>query len=203
MSLEINNKLLELGFDVVEHTNAILSYWDRDLICRFANNAYKDWFGIDPEEMINKMTLEALLGSIFEKNLPYINAVLKGKVQVFERDITTSSGQIRNSIVTYCPDFENRKVNGFYVHLADITDIKTKTSAHLINEFEIDKFYLSNSETQLNEVERTLGNCLLTGFPGISKIARTHYISESKLKRDFKENLIWEFFPITEICKCN
>ena len=63
--------------------------------------------------MIDKITARSLLGSLFDEDLPYIREVLKGKVQVFERAITTVSGETRNSIVTYCPDIKNGEVKGF------------------------------------------------------------------------------------------
>jgi PAS domain S-box-containing protein len=186
MSLKISNKLIKSGFEIAKQTNAMLVYWDKDLICRAANNAFTDWFGIDSEEMIDKITAPALLGPLFEENLPYIKKVLDGKVQVFENDIITISGQTRNSIVTYCPDFENEKVNGFYVHVADVTHLKTH-STNLIKKFEIEAPYLSNVEKRLSEVEKTLKASLFTEFPGILKLSKLYFVSESKLKRDFKD----------------
>jgi len=54
----------------------MLSYWDKDEICRFANKAYLEWFGKTPEEMINKMSLAELLGPLYPSNEPYIKAAL-------------------------------------------------------------------------------------------------------------------------------
>ena len=187
MSLQISDKLLKSGFEIAEQSNAMLVYWDKDLVCRAANNAVMNWFGIDPVKMIDKITAQALMGPFFEGNLPYIKAVLEGKVQIFECDIPTASGHTRSSIVTYCPDFENGEVKGFYVHVADITFLKTKTSIEIINKSGGSESHLSDTEKKLNEVEKTLRACLTTEFPGISKLLRLHFISESKLKRDFKE----------------
>jgi len=93
MPAEINKQLFELGFDVTKHTVAMLAYWDKNLICRFANNAYFEWFGVRPEDMINKMHIRDILGPLYEKNLVHINGALNGKVQVFERPIPTSDGK--------------------------------------------------------------------------------------------------------------
>lgn len=103
----------------------MLAYWDKDLICRYANSAYVDWFGKTKEEMINNMRIDELLGPLFEKNLPYIKGVLSGKKQLFEREIPIpNSSGIRHSLATYIPDINDGEVIGFFVHVADVTYLK-------------------------------------------------------------------------------
>ncbi len=103
----------------------MLAYWDKDLICRYANSAYVDWFGKTKEEMINKMRIDELLGPLYEKNLPYIKAVLQGKKQLFEREIPIPNGSgVRHSLATYTPDINEGEVIGFFVHVADVTYLK-------------------------------------------------------------------------------
>lgn len=114
-----------LALSVANHVPAMLAYWDKEQICRFANKAYVAWFGKTREEMIDKITLEELLGSLYKMNLPFIQNVLAGKPQYFERDIPVPTGEVRSSIATYTPDIVNGKVIGFFVHVADITPIKT------------------------------------------------------------------------------
>jgi PAS domain S-box-containing protein len=104
--------------------SALLAYWDKDLICRFSNAAYLDWFGRTQEEMINKMSIKEVLGPIYEKNLPYITAALSGEPQAFERAIETPSGAIRHSLTSYYPDLKDGEVQGFFVHVADVTPLK-------------------------------------------------------------------------------
>lgn len=118
-------KLDELGLLVSDQVTAMLAYWDKDLISRFANNAYREWFGRTREEMINKMHISELLGPLYEKNLPYIKAVLTGEKQVFEREIPIPNGTgTRHSLATYIPDIKEGEVIGFFVHVADITYVK-------------------------------------------------------------------------------
>lgn len=114
----------QIASAVVEHVDAMLAYWDKDLLCRFANDAYLQWFGKSPEEMIGKMRMPDILGPLFEKNLPYITGALKGERQTFEREIQTPTG-LRHSLANYYPDFSGDEVLGFYVHVADITLIKS------------------------------------------------------------------------------
>lgn len=110
---------------VTDHVTAMLAYWDRNLICRFANNAYYEWFNKTREEMIDRIHISELLGPLYEKNLPYINNVLAGRKQVFEREIPLPDGSgVRHSLATYIPDIVNGQVIGFFVHVADITHVK-------------------------------------------------------------------------------
>lgn len=102
----------------------MLAYWDKNLVCRYANTAYVDWFGKTIEEMVDKMTIKELLGPLFEKNLPFISGALKGEIQNFEREIPIPTGGIRYSLANYYPDIENGEVKGFFVHVADVTTLK-------------------------------------------------------------------------------
>ena len=49
--------LHHLAWRVTDHIDAMLAYWDKDSVCRFANSAYLQWFGKTKEEMIGKLTI--------------------------------------------------------------------------------------------------------------------------------------------------
>jgi len=185
LNKEVPNRF-ELALEVTENTNAMLAYWDADLICRFANSAYLQWFGVLPHDMIDKMHIKQLLKGLYEKNLPFIKEALNGKVQVFERDILTPSGEWRNTIATYTPDIEKGKVKGFYAHVADITQLKKKVSSGETADQSSSNTDLYGTQLMLHDVENTLKSYIFLGFPGISTLAKLHLASESKLKRDFK-----------------
>jgi len=116
--------LESIGLQVADHVPALLAYWDKNTVCQFANDSYRQWFGITREEMIGKITIEELLGPVYEKNLPYILKVLEGKPQTFEREFILQGGRIRHTIISYFPDFSNGEVKGFFVHGADVTYLK-------------------------------------------------------------------------------
>src|SRR5581483_5207590 len=83
---------------VADNISAMLAYWDNNLICRFANAAYMDWFGRSREELVNQMTLMDLLGpELFAKNYPHIQGALHGRQQTFEREITGPDGRVKSS----------------------------------------------------------------------------------------------------------
>ncbi|MVN23071.1 sensor histidine kinase [Mucilaginibacter arboris] len=110
---------------VADHVPAMLAYWDKNLVCLYANSAYQDWFGMGPDEMINnKMTIDKILGPLYQQNLPHILGALAGENQTFEREIVNPKGVMMHSIANYISDIEDGVVKGFFVHVADITSSK-------------------------------------------------------------------------------
>jgi len=110
---------------VADNIDAMVAYWDKDQVCRFANKAYKEWFGKSKLEMEDNITLKDLLGDIYEMNLPYIEAVLSGTPQYFERELQLpSSLEKRNALASYIPDIADGVVKGFFVHVTDISKVK-------------------------------------------------------------------------------
>jgi len=109
---------------LVDRVPALLAYWDRDLRCKFANQAYSRWFGIEPAELIGR-TLPDLLGpELFALNEAYVIGVLAGREQVFERIVPGPTGEQRHSLATYVPDIVDGVVVGFLVQVAETTPLK-------------------------------------------------------------------------------
>jgi PAS domain S-box-containing protein len=115
-----------LALAAIDQIPAMIAYWDQDEICRFANEAYLQWFGKSRAQLLGTR-LADLLGPLYPLNLPYVQAVLEGEEQVFERQIPRPDGTgIRDSIATYIPAFEDGQVVGFHVHVADTTALKQR-----------------------------------------------------------------------------
>jgi diguanylate cyclase (GGDEF)-like protein/PAS domain S-box-containing protein len=117
------DKIHEIVLELVNHLDAMVAYWDINQVCVFANDAYYDWFGKTPSEIIG-IKLETLLGPLYVKNLPYIEAAYAGQKQVFEREIPTPEGRVRPSLATYTPHLVDGQVQGIFVHVADVTPLK-------------------------------------------------------------------------------
>jgi PAS domain S-box-containing protein len=181
------------AFRFTEHSDSMMAFWDKDLVCRFANSAYLIWFGYSPEELIDQVTLPQLLGPIYKDNLPYIANALKGKVQVFERELTQTDGTIRNTLATYTPEIIEGKVTGFFVHVVDITFVSPPRSGVQSKNAMFKK--QSEIDDRLKAVEQLLRESLFLEFPGIDKLAKECFISPTKLKRDFKA--MFNFTPFS------
>jgi len=113
-----------LLLELVDHLDAMLAYWDGRQVCRFANMAYKAWFGRGRKELLG-ITMKELLGPLYEMNLPYIEAAYRGERQVFERAIPRPDGSgVRHSLATYIPRMVDNQIAGIFVHVADVEPIK-------------------------------------------------------------------------------
>lgn len=124
--LPSGNDLPAIALAVVDRVPAMMAYWDRDEICRFANQAYLAWFGKGREELLGT-TLKQLLGPIYPLNLPHVRGALDGVAQTFERQIPRPDGMgLRDSIASYIPDVRDGVVYGFFVHVADATPLKVR-----------------------------------------------------------------------------
>ncbi|MCE4540626.1 PAS domain-containing protein [Pelomonas sp. P7] len=49
--------IADLVLELVDHLDAMVAYWDAGQICRFANQAYKDWFGRGRDELLGTMRI--------------------------------------------------------------------------------------------------------------------------------------------------
>jgi PAS domain S-box-containing protein len=103
---------------------AMVSYWDRDLLNRLANDAYIEFFGISPEEMRGTHIRQLLGAELYAQSLPYIEGALAGEKQLFDRKITTPAGEVRYTQVSYVPDLgvDEGEARGFFVLVTDITE---------------------------------------------------------------------------------
>lgn len=118
-----------LLIELVDHLDAMVSYWDINQVCRFANAAYTVWFGRGREALLGK-ALQELLGPLYELNLPHIEAAYRGARQVFERAIPFPDGSgVRHSLTTYVPRIVNGRVVGMFVHVADVGPFKMLETA--------------------------------------------------------------------------
>ncbi len=108
---------------ILDNVPALVGYWDRGLHNRFGNHAYLDWFGCDPKTIVGRHLREVIGEERYRMNFPYIQKVLAGEAQGFERQIPTPTG-MRHGFASYIPDIRDGAVVGFYALIIDITPIK-------------------------------------------------------------------------------
>lgn len=101
---------------------ALVGYWDKDLRNRMANDAYVEFFGKTPEEMRGMHIRDVLGPEIYAESLPHIEKVLAGKPQLFDRAVTTPSGEARYTQVSYSPNVVDGEVRGFFALVIDISE---------------------------------------------------------------------------------
>ncbi len=103
---------------------AMVGYWDADLRNRMANDAYVEFFGLTPDQMLGMHISEVLGPDLYVLNLPHIERALAGEAQLFDRAIPTPHEGIRWTQASYIPDKVGDEVHGFFVLVTDITDRK-------------------------------------------------------------------------------
>ncbi len=105
----------------------MIGYWDSAMICRFANQAYLEWFGQSPDALIGRSMPDVLGETLFALNRPYIEGVLAGTDQTFERAIVKPSGEVGHTWANYVPDVgADGRIRGFYALVTDITELKQR-----------------------------------------------------------------------------
>ncbi|MBD9359076.1 PAS domain S-box protein [Methylomonas fluvii] len=120
---EILERQQNLG-SVLNHMPAMIGYWDKNLINKFGNKAYEEWFGFTSENLLGKHIREVIGDNLYTLNKPFIDAVLKGEPQYFERTIVNVAGAVRHTQTAYLPDGTVGQVKGFFVLVTDITALK-------------------------------------------------------------------------------
>lgn len=109
---------------VIDSLPALIGYWNKNLTNVFSNRYYLEFFGNDLNAIQGHHMKEILGRKVYEANLPFIEKVLQGEPQVFEREIKDVHGNIKFFLANYIPDVRNREVFGFFVIAMDITKLK-------------------------------------------------------------------------------
>ncbi|MDE2456933.1 MAG: response regulator, partial [Burkholderiales bacterium] len=109
---------------ILDHTPAVIGYWDAALANRFGNHAWRRWLGVDPERLPGRALAEVLGPAQFARLAPRIEAVLRGESQFFEDDLPGRDG-LRHAQVALHPDHgDDGRVRGFYSTINDVSAIK-------------------------------------------------------------------------------
>jgi diguanylate cyclase (GGDEF)-like protein/PAS domain S-box-containing protein len=112
---------VELLQQLIDHLPAMVAYWDRDRRNVVANAAYLEWFGFRPEEMHGIHIRHVLGEEVYAKNLPHLDAVLRGEEQLFDRTLVDTAGRVRHTQASYVPNVVDGEVAGFFVLVTEVT----------------------------------------------------------------------------------
>ncbi|MDX9873860.1 MAG: PAS domain-containing protein, partial [Spongiibacteraceae bacterium] len=104
----------------------MVSYWNADQRCRFANPAWKNTFsrvaGMAADELVGS-DMARMLGGFYGSVRADVAAVLRGAVQRRERTLAVDD-DTRHLLMHFRPDIVDREVVGFVVVATDITELK-------------------------------------------------------------------------------
>jgi diguanylate cyclase (GGDEF)-like protein/PAS domain S-box-containing protein len=110
--------------EVTDNVPALISYIDTGHRFRFANQAYQEWLGVDPQSLIGR-GLRDLYGDIAYASIRFhLDRALAGEVVHYERDLPCLEG-MRHVQVTMSPHRDVLGgIVGLYVLMNDITALK-------------------------------------------------------------------------------
>ncbi len=109
--------------DLVDTVPAIMSYFDRNLICRFANAYHFGWYGRSPATMVGRHLREIIGETDFEARQPHIERAFRGETSAFEYRVPNHNGTSRVSAIRYVPKRIPGGVDGFYILAFDVASL--------------------------------------------------------------------------------
>ncbi|MFS0773630.1 PAS domain-containing protein [Sphingomonas sp. 1P08PE] len=84
----------------------LITYFDRDLICRFANSYFTEFLGLRPDDVIGRSWSEIAAGQGAAARLPLVRRALAGERVSAEAIITHRNGSRRRVEIQYVPRIE-------------------------------------------------------------------------------------------------
>lgn len=111
---------------VLDNTPAMIAYWTRNLTNEFANHAFEEMYGIAPENIRGHHVREVIGERAFAESQSFIEGVLNGERQSFNRELIDIRGKRRWTQVEYIPDIHGGEVKGYFALVSDVTQLKDK-----------------------------------------------------------------------------
>jgi two-component system, sensor histidine kinase and response regulator len=114
---------------ISDNLPALIAYWDRDGICRFANRAHYDRFGLDPAKLVGMSFGEAFgttpsHAHFSQKRIDAVAAAYRGERQLIDQTDYLQNGRARHWQSEFVPDIVDGEVVGMYALVVDITERK-------------------------------------------------------------------------------
>lgn len=107
---------------ITDRIPARLAYYDKNLICRFANAAHAQRYAREPKDMVGSHLSEVVRPEILPEIMPRVLATLGGQAQNFEAERTAADGGHNYFEIHYLPDVQNGEIEGLFIELHDITE---------------------------------------------------------------------------------
>lgn len=161
---------------ITDHVPALISYWDKNLICQFASEGYHRYFGKPVHTLIGKHYNDVIGDHYYQIVAPKLKNALNGERQMFDMAGRNLDGSTRHGIVHYIPDFDRKgNVQGIHTFVHDVTDFKVSEEkrllAELANESANIGIVITNKNHEIRSVNQTF--LKIMGYTEFELIGKT------------------------------
>lgn len=105
---------------VTDAIPALISYYDPDHVCRFANAFHENWYGRLPADLVGKHMSDFIGAEHYEKRKPFLDRVALGERVEFDAQVPHRDGDLRDADIRYVPRMGANGFEGFYVLVSDV-----------------------------------------------------------------------------------
>ncbi|MFI8717378.1 PAS domain-containing protein [Stenotrophomonas sp. NPDC077464] len=110
---------------ITDSLPALIAYLDRGHHYRFANQAYVEWHGLAPEDVVGLHARDLVGDDGFQLLQEHFDKVLTGQKVSFEALTHRRAGAPRHAQVDFVPELDaDGSVMGYYAMARDITELK-------------------------------------------------------------------------------
>lgn len=104
----------------VDAVPALMSFFDADHICRFANEHHRHWYGRAPGDLIGAPMHDVVGAQAYLDRRPYLDRVARGETVAFESTVPHRDGSRRHASIRYVPQMGAQGFEGFFVLVVDL-----------------------------------------------------------------------------------
>lgn len=103
----------------------LVGFIDRGHVYRFANQGYREWFGLDANAVVGKHVSEVVGEANYKARLPLIERAMAGERIITDTPVGRPDGVRRTAEIRYVPrQTSTDEIDGIYVVMIDIEDRK-------------------------------------------------------------------------------
>ena len=110
--------------NIADNLPDMVGYWDAGRVCRFANLAYRRWFGRGDTDVVGMHRGNLVRSDPADPGEQAFALALAGQAQHFEHPLTDHQGRSQHALIHYIPDRADDQVLGVYVLITDISELQ-------------------------------------------------------------------------------
>jgi diguanylate cyclase (GGDEF)-like protein/PAS domain S-box-containing protein len=107
---------------IADNLPVLVAYVDGERRFQFANSTYREWLGLDPEEIVGRLTHEVLDTDYIAAIEPYVQRALNGERVEYEVGATLNGSQRVLRGVLVPRRVHDQSADGYYLLVQDVTE---------------------------------------------------------------------------------